>query len=71
MFAFVQLQFRWSLLVSILDIRKGHGFSGIPRFIPHTKSTPPDETDNTGRRTLTFSDQSDVTGQIGPNASTS
>jgi transposase InsO family protein len=30
----------------------------IPRFIPHTKPTPPDESDTTGRTQQRFSDQS-------------
>jgi hypothetical protein len=32
----------------------------IPRFIPHTKPTPPDEFNNTGQELQSFSDQSDA-----------
>jgi hypothetical protein len=52
---------------------KASNFAGptIPLFIPQTNPTPPDETDLTGRRTLTFSDQSDTTGPDRPIAVTS
>jgi len=50
MYALVQLQFGWSMLVSISDIRKRRGFSGIPRFIPQANSTPPDQFDVIGLR---------------------
>ena len=43
----------------------------IPRFIPHTKPTPPDQTDTTGRMAQSLSDQSDVARPVRPLARTS
>jgi len=43
----------------------------IPRFIPHTNPTPPDQTDTTGQGIRSISDESEATEPFRPIAPTS
>jgi hypothetical protein len=43
----------------------------MPRFIPHTSPTPPDQSNPTGRKNQQLPNDSNVTGPVRPIASTS
>jgi hypothetical protein len=57
--------------LQLVGCTRGIAKREIPRFIPHTNPTPPDETDTTGREFVKIPDDSDITRPFRQLASTS